>query len=79
MSEYFDATFNGNFMESTTNGLDDLIIISDVDEVAFKDILKFLYSGTIEITSSNFLPLLRTSDFLRLRLPSFEKKCLKYQ
>ena len=78
MSEYFDNMFSGHFMESATNGIDDPIIVNDIDEVAFKAILKFLYTDKIEIDSSNFLALLRTRNFLKLRVPSFDMKCLEY-
>jgi len=71
-SQYFDAMFNGSFIESCVNN----IVLHDIEVSAFEQILEFMYGGGISIADHNVHDLLRTSSILGLNV--VENRCVHY-
>lgn len=74
VSEYFYRMFTGNFKESAISNTE--ITLHEVDSDAFEEVLNFMYTGTVTITSENAYRLLRTSEYLRLQY--IEEVCSVY-
>ncbi|XP_041361281.1 BTB/POZ domain-containing protein 6-like [Gigantopelta aegis] len=69
-SSVFEAMFTGPF--STTRE----IILSDTDAVVFKDILKFLYSDEIDVSSENVTAILILAEHYSLH--NLEDMCFQF-
>nr|CAB3260019.1 kelch-like protein 5 [Phallusia mammillata] len=62
VSEYFRAMFNSNVLEANQ----DEITLTDIDEEAFADLLKYMYTGKLEICEDNVERMVATANMLRL-------------
>ena len=73
-SDYFNSLFAGSFTESTLNVIDLSKITEDV--VSFKAVVKFLYSGEINIEDNNFRQLVKLSSYLLI--VHLQDLCIEY-
>lgn len=77
ISEYFHAMFSNNLKEFN-HSKQEPIILHDIDEKTFEEILHFLYTGEVRVSDSNVYDLLFLSDYLGLRVPYVEQQCVIY-
>lgn len=61
-SEYFHAMFNNNLRESSQSEIE----LTDIDPDALEELIKYIYSGNIEIREDNVEKILLTANILQL-------------
>ncbi len=65
-SPYFRAMFCGNFEESKSKGLEEPIVLKEIDSEAFETVLKFMYVDQLDLTTGNVTQVLAAAHLLQL-------------
>ncbi|XP_044290985.1 kelch-like protein 30 isoform X2 [Varanus komodoensis] len=71
-SNYFNAMFAGDFIESFSAHVE----IKDVDPIIMESLIDFAYTGKVTINQANVEALIRTSN--QLHFPIIRKVCIRY-
>lgn len=71
-SDYFDALFGGDFMESHEEN----VTLNNIDVGNFENVLNYVYTGELRISRENAYDLLNVACFFGIR--SMEELCVSY-
>lgn len=71
-AEFFDGMFGGNFIESKNTE----VSLGNIEADTFEEILNFIYTDCVTVTTENAYRLLAASEYFGL--PFLEEKCIAY-
>ena len=72
-SPYFKAMFSSNMKESTECKP---IVLNDIDAHNMEELLKYIYTGEIELTPENIRPIISAANYLLIT--SLKERCVKF-
>ena len=71
-SKYFEALFGANWVEGKSNEVE----LLDFDEDAITSLVRFVYSGTVDITTDNVQYILEVANYLGIEF--VQKECIRF-